>query len=673
MNKIVIIIYLLFIGIPVWGQVEEIVINTDQIKTDKSGFAEAKQNIKTGDSYYDKHNTGGYSMALENYLRANKYNSENAELNYKIGVCYLNSVQKRNALPHLQKAFSTNPTISIYIHYNLGRAYQYNTMFDDAIKEYNLYKKEAKKNGNPEEQKKITKKITECTNGKLFEEYPTDAMVVNLKAINSIYPDYCPLISADESMMILTSRREGNMGGIDKTDGIFYEDIYVSYNKSGLWSNSKNIGTPLNTDTHDATVGLSPDGQQLFLYRDMDIYISNLKGNKWSEPEAMPEMINSPENENSACISFDGNTLFFVRGKTGGTETSNGDIWYSNKKKGIWGTPHKLSSVINSKYDEDGVFLHPDGRTLYFSSKGHNSMGGYDIFRSIRQADGIWSKPENLGFPVNSPDDDIYFVMAANGKKGYYSSVKQDGEGFMDIYEISFPGMITYDDQMVLKQNQLVSQTVSEEKKVKLTIVKGSVTDGNTGAAIEAGIEIFDNSKNETVMNVNSNSSTGNYLVSLPSGNNYGMSVRADNYLFYSENFDISEKEEYQVIEKNIKLYPVKENTKVVLKNIFFDFDKSVLKPESYAELERLKKLMTDNPTLRIELSGHTDNSGKYEHNVQLSKDRAASVTAYLESIGIDDARLTSRGASSDEPIASNDNEKGRQQNRRVEFKIISK
>ncbi|MCF6366231.1 MAG: OmpA family protein [Bacteroidales bacterium] len=658
--KITILFFLLFSVLFSFAQKDNIYVDLKEFKIKEDGYLEAKTHIKYGDIQYKKNKVGGYLKALKHYHKAYEYNPDNTELNYKIGVAYLESVQKKLSLPYLKKAYDSDPYVSLLIHWNLGRAYQYNLNFDEAIFEYFKFEKLLRENNGSTE--KVNKRIEECDYGKLFASQPIDAMIIRLDVLNSEYPDYAPLISADKSMMIFTSRRKGSTGGkISDEDGMLFEDIYVSYNKNGKWTKPKNLRSPLNTESHDATVGLSPDGQKLFLYHNLDIYVSELKGSRWTKPVPLPPTINTDAVENSACISFDGKELYFIRGKTLKPETSNGDIYVSKLKNGTWGEAKKLSSKINTRYDEDGVFMHPDGRTLFFSSKGHNTMGGYDIFRSAKQEDGTWSEPENLGFPVNSPDDDLYFVMAASGEQGYYSSVKKDGKGFMDIYKIDFPVEIEIEKDSI------------PDKVVRLTIVKGTVSDGNTGAKLESEIKIFDNEKDELILTAKSNSTSGKYLVSLPSGKNYGMEVKKEGYLFYSDNFNIPKSEKYQEIIKNIKLYPIKKDVKVILKNIFFDFDKSTLRKESFSELNRLKKLLDDNKTMKIEISGHTDNKGSHEYNENLSKARAKAVVNYLISKGINAARLTSRGASWDEPVDTNETEQGRQNNRRVEFKIIEK
>jgi len=685
MKKIYIIsILLLFLKVSYSQEIGQIEVNFDEfnIKTKKEGYKEAKNKIKEGDDFF-VFNTPGYLIkALNCYLEAYKYNSENPELNYKIGYCYLNTLYKRKSLDYIEKAYKLKPLISVDIKFFLAEAYQINYMFEEASKFFTEFKNKASNELSMKYGSTSIKKITECKNGQSFFENVGNVMIQNISAVNSEYSDYCPLISADESVLIFTSRRPGSFGGkISEDDGMYFEDIYISKNINDLWTTPVNAGEPLNTNDHDATVGLSPDGQKLFIYRDLDIYVSEMQGNLWSKPRRLPKTINTKDyTENSACFSPDGKTIYFIRGKTGDPQTSNGDIYFSNLNGEEWGEAQKLSSKINTKYDEDGVFIHPDGRTMYFSSKGHNSMGGYDIFKTEKNDNGTWTEPENLGMPINSPDDDIYFVMAADGRTGYYSSVQPDGKGATDLYKLVVvsldkPLTISTEDNLIACLTNPVSETnvgeALEIKKVYLTIVKGTITDGNSGQVLEAEIQITDNSTGKEVMTFNSNAATGKYLVSLPSGKNYGMNVKAPDYLFHSENFDIPKVERFQEIIKDVQLFNFKKGSKVVLRNVFFDTDKFILRPESNTELNRLVTILKEHADLRIEISGHTDSQGSYDHNVTLSKNRAAAVVDYLIANGINKSRLESRGASWDEPYSTNSTSDGRQLNRRVEFKIL--
>jgi outer membrane protein OmpA-like peptidoglycan-associated protein len=458
----------------------------------------------------------------------------------------------------------------------------------------------------------------------------------------------------------------------------------MSIKKDGKWTPAVNMGSPVNTEDHDANSGLSIDGQRFLLYKGSgngDLFESVLKGTKWSSPQMLGKHINTKSHESSACYSPDGNSLYFV---SDNPEMSFGDrdIFVSKKdKNGNWGKAENLGPVINTIYGEEGVYMHPDGKTLYFSSEGHKNIGGYDIFKSV-YADGKWSKPENLGFPLNTPDDDIFFVISADGKHGYYSSYSDNGFGDKDIFLVTFlgpekPMLTSNEDNLLASASAPVKEAVLASavtiKEAQLTIMKGAITDAINGKPLEATIEIIDNVQNVSIANFTSNSSTGRYLVSLPAGKNYGIAVKKDGYLFHSENIDIPAAAAYQEVVTDISLKSVDIGTSIVLRNIFFDLGKATLRAESTNELERLGKLLYDNPTLKIEISGHTDNIGASEANKNLSDKRAKAVVDYLIKKGVTGDRLTYVGFGEDRPISSNENAEGRQQNRRTEFKIIGK
>jgi outer membrane protein OmpA-like peptidoglycan-associated protein len=325
--------------------------------------------------------------------------------------------------------------------------------------------------------------------------------------------------------------------------------------------------------------------------------------------------------------------------------------------------------------------MHPDGVTLYFSSKGHNTMGGYDIFKTSF-VNGKWKTPENLGYPINGPDDDVFFVVGGSGNRAYFASAKQGGFGDKDLYRITFLGpekepLLNTQDQLIAAiakpVNNLKIENAVDLKLAKLTLLKGKVHDSKNNDALEAAIDLIDNDKNTIVATFKSNSSTGKYLVTLPSGKNYGISVKREGYLFHSENFNLPENADFQEFDLDVALKKIEIGSTIVLRNIFFDSDKSTLKPESANELERLIKLLKDNPNLKIELASHTDSDGSEEYNLKLSDNRSASVVAYIIDKGISSARLVAKGYGETKPIAENETPQGKQKNRRTEFKILEK
>lgn len=663
---------------------QNIEFEKENFESNKEGLKEAQKNIKEGDKLFETGYPGNYRTALDFYLSAHKFNPQNSLLNYRIGCCYLYSyMESAKCLDFFVRAHNLNSNIAPDILYMLARGYHINYKFDDAIKNYTSYRNLLSPKELEIERKDINKKIEECKNGIELIKNPVRVFIDNVgDAVNSTYSEYSPLISADESMMIFTSRRNNTTGeGRDPGDQQFFEDVYVSYQENGQWSQARNIGSPINTDKNDATVGLAPDGQQLFIFNEGDIFKCELKGEIWSKPKMLPKTINTVEREGDASFSYNGKTMFIASERT--DKTFGGfDIYYSiQTEKEKWGEVQNLGSVINTEYDDRSVFMHPDGKTLYFSSRGHNTMGGYDIFYSTKDDNGNWTKPLNIGYPINTPEDDLFFVLSASGKHGYYSSAKEGGVGTYDIYMITFRGpekpvIQNNEDNLIASAGNPMSEVIVQQKvelkTMRLTILKGTVKDDISSNPIEATIEIVDNAKNELISTFTSNSATGKFLVSLPSGKNYGIAVKAEGYLFHSENFDIPAATNYQEINKDIRLKKASVGTKIVLRNIFFDLAKATLRAESNTELDRLTTVMNENPQLKIEISGHTDNQGSLELNTKLSEARAKAVVDYLISKGISTGRLTFKGYAFSQPIAPNDTDEGRQENRRVEFKVMS-
>lgn len=667
-----------------YGQEKNVEFTKENFPGKESELKSALRDITDGDYYYND-GRGNMELALGFYIQANRFNPNNALLNYKIGLCYLEVKPVSMALKYLYISQELDPNVSADLNYNLARAYHLSLDFDKAIELYEKYKRSLSPDKLREMSSEIDKKITECVAGKELVKNPVRVKIENMGGgINSQYPDYGPIVNADESILYFTSRREGTTGNDkDQVDFEYYEDIYSTEYKINYWAPPVNLGTTINTYGHDALIGLSPDGNSLLNYRDRDggdIYISYLKGNEWSRPKPLDAPINSKYQENSATFSFDGRGLYFVSDRPGGY--GGKDIYFSRMdKKGKWSEPINLGAAVNTKYDEIGVFMLPDGKTLYFSSKGHYSMGGYDVFKSVFE-DGKWSEPQNIGYPINSADNDVFFSISASGRHGFYSSVRPEGMGGQDIYLINFYGPEKHpvfnneDNLIATKENadlEIYMEKFETIHTTQLTLVKGQITDALNGLPIAATIDLVDNETGEVIATFESNSVSGKYIVSLPSGKNYGISVRAEDYLFHSENFDIPAQAEYREVEKNIALKKVEVGSEIALHNIFFDYKKSELTRESVTELNNLVKLMNQYPTIKIEISGHTDDVGDEDYNQKLSVDRAKAVVDYLISKGISSARLSYVGYGFTRPIAPNDTEEGRRLNRRSEFKIISK
>lgn len=695
MKKIIITLTILFTSLLSFAQ-KDVPFEKDLFKDRKDEFKEARKNYEAGEEMFIE---GHYEKAEALFAKAYAFNPNYSKLNYYLGICVYASAYKFKALNYFKKAYELNPNVSPDINLLIGYGYHVNADWDNASKHYEFHKKVLdQKNGDTLTY--INKKIEECRTGKDLQSKPERVWVDNLgKAINTEFPEYGPFISADESIIIYTGRRNDTRGGgKDLGDEKYFEDIYIAKRdpNTGEWMKAENIGELINTENHDAPSGLSPDGQTLFVFYGWrgggDIYQSKLKDGVYTKPEKLNSTVSSKEYESSASISFDGKELYFASDRKGGLGGEDIYVARWDDKKKEWGPAENLGPVVNTKYRETGVFLHPDGETMYFSSQGHKTMGGFDIFVCKRGEDGKWSEPKNIGYPINSPDDDVFFVVSGSGRYGYYSSFRTDGFGEKDLYRITFLGpekqpLTNSEDNLlaslVAPVKEITIEPKVEVKATNLAILKGMIRDAKTLLPVEAKIDIIDNDKNELITSLSSDAKTGKYLVSLPAGKNYGISVRAEGYLFHSENVDIPKAAGYKEYEKNIDLKKVEVGQTIVLRNIFFDLDKATLRDASVAELERLIKLLNENPTIKIEISGHTDSRGDATYNQKLSEARAKAVVEYLVKHGIAASRLEYKGYGEAQPqipeaeIAKmktkSESEDAHQQNRRTEFKILSK
>ncbi len=694
-------------------------LNAQDIPFDKKIFKErkdefkiAKDNLDAGYDLYEifpeeyidfnepeyRDRMAAYREALPLLFKANKFNSNNSELNYRLGRCYLmNAIYKEEAVPHLEKALKLNPNVAKDIHYQLGKAYHITMDFDKAITEFKKYQSTLVTK-NPAEVEDVAKRIKECEFAKELVTKPERVFIDNFsRPVNTKYPEYGAIISADESVMMFTSRRNTSTGADKQPPGTpYYEDIYITKKIDGKWTTPENMGAPINSESHDATTAVAPDAQSMIIYlggkNGGDLYECKLEGNTWTKPKPLNKNINTKYHESSASYSNDGKTLYFVSNKDGGIGNHDIYVTHWDEEKMDWGPATNLGPKVNTKYNEEAVLIHPDGKSLYYSSQGHNTMGGYDIMKSSLQEDGTWSEPENLGYPINSVDDDVFFVINASGRRGYYSSFKADGLGEKDIYQITFLGpekplQLNGEDNLLASIAKPVSEKVIEKQvdalTKRITILKGVVRDAETLKPVGADLELIDVEENKTLATFESNNSTGKYLVSLPSGKNYGLIVREEGYLFHSENFNIPETAAYQEVEKNIDLKKIKVGSAIVLKNIFYDYNKATLRDASKNELDRLTKLLNENPTIKIELSAHTDSRGGDTYNEKLSQRRAQSCVDYLIKNGISAGRMVAKGygetqlIKTDAEIAKlkfeDEKEAAHQENRRTEFKIIEK
>jgi tetratricopeptide (TPR) repeat protein len=495
--------------------------------------------------YFEKQQ---FSKALNLYLKLDNIKPNQPNYMYPIAVCYMNNLRNDLALPYLEKCLLTPEKYPRNLDFYAAKAYQLSHKFDDAIIHYEIYKSKLKNNKkNQSLIAESNREIEICNYAKEMVAKPLQIKIVNLGGIiNSEYADYGPVLSADEQVIIFTSARPNTTGGlIDDTDGRYYEDIYISTKSDSGWSEPKQIGSGINTTGNDASISLSPDGQKLLIYRYQDqalgstssgdLYISRLKGNTWTQATKLPETINTKAWEPSACLSADEKILYFSSNKEGGSGGT--DIYMVRKlPNGDWALPMNLGTTINTSFDEDSPFIHPDGKTLYFSSNGHRTMGGYDIFVSkFDDETKQWSNPSNVGYPINTAHDDIHFSWSADARRVYFSSIRPGGKGDNDIYYADI-----------------------EKEAANVLVLKGHIIDAVNQAPVEANIKVYDSETNELIGVYNSNSSTGKFIIIFSEPKNYNITIEADKYEMSFDNIHMQNIHGFEESSKDILLKPKK-------------------------------------------------------------------------------------------------------------------
>ena len=476
--------------------------------------------------------------------------------------------------------------------------------------------------------------------------------------VNSSWGEYYPTLTADESRLIYTVLRPADK--LTKCPGCKEEeDFYSSMKINEEWQPRKKMEQPLNTAYNEGASCISPDGKYLVFtscerddgFGRCDLYWSKRIGETWTNPRNFGEPVNTRYWESSPTFAADGRTIFFVSDRPGGM--GGWDIWKTTmEEEGVFSEPVNLGTPVNTPLDELSPFFHPNGVTLYFSSTGHKGMGGEDLFYSTLNPDDTWNEPVNLGYPINTIANEMGLIVTAKGDKAFIATNQKGGFGGMDLYWFEMPEAL--------------------RPKPSVTYCKGQIFDGKDHTPLYAVFELIDLETQKTVVRSSSDPSTGEFLVCLPTNSRYALNVSKDGYLFHSENFEINgEHSRMQPYQKDVYLKRIEVGESVMLRNVFFDTDKSDLKPESQIELDKLQMLLQQNPQMRIEIAGHTDNTGSEKHNLALSEKRAKAVFNYLISKGIQEDRVQFAGYGYSNPIESNDTEEGRATNRRTEFSII--
>ncbi len=465
-------------------------------------------------------------------------------------------------------------------------------------------------------------------------------------AINSDALEYFPSLTIDGKTMIYTRRQNND------------EDFYESEFQNSAWSAAKPVAGKINTNFNEGAQNISQDGQWLIFtgcnYPEgagsCDLYIAyKTKSGGWTEPQNLGLNLNSEAWESSPSLSPDKKDLYFSSNRVGGY--GGKDIWVSHRsEKGVWSKPENLGPTINTVGDEGCPFIHPDNQTLYFNSSGKPGYGATDLFLSRKNEDGTWNEAQNLGYPVNTIDDEGSLIVSADGKTGYYASDGSDTKGGLDLYSFGLR---------------------SEIQAARTLWVKGRVFDKKTNEGIPSSVQLINLKTGKIVSNLQTDD-TGNYLVTLPTGKEYALNINRKGYLFYSDNFALERNETDSFFVKNIPLQALEAGAEMVLRNIFFDVNQSTLKNESLIELNKVADLLIDNPTTTILIGGYTDNVGSPAANLTLSQARAKAVLTYLISKGIPAKNLVAKGFGETNPVSTNDTEEGRALNRRTSIRISS-
>lgn len=630
------------------------IVSIAQPKTYSVKSKKAIKLLEEGQRNYESRNA---EVALEFAMKALKKEPEFIEAHILKAYVYMGQRKVNEAILSLESAIRINPSFFPQLKLDLGDLYFKVQRYQDA--RAILYDYAKNNHPKPRQLSKAKFLIASAEFSIKSIANPVEFKPENLGPnINSEFKDYLPVLSVDQGTLIFTRTIPGAL------DPKGQEDFYAAFQENGKWGKAFNIGRPINTEMNEGGHTLTPDGQAMIFticdlygdygrgrngYGSCDLFVSMLDGGRWTNPKNLGPNINSNLHDAQPSMSSDGRTVYFSSTRRGGY--GENDIYYSTLTSRGWSIPVNLGDKINTKGREEGVSIHPDNQTLYFTSNGHVGLGRSDVYMSRRQPDGSWGEAINLGYPINTGEDEFDFAVDAKGDYAYITSDREGGYGDWDIYKFKMPEIL---------------------KPTPVTYMVGRTFDKETKQRLSANFELIDLATEEKTVQSQSNKD-GEFLVCLPTGKDYALNVALEGYLFYSENFRLKKTKSLEPTNKDVPLQPIKIGSTVVLKNIFFDVDRFELKSESKVELKKLAEFLSKNPTLKIEIGGHTDNKGSRVHNQTLSENRAKSVKDWLVSNGIKIERLSSKGYADSEPIMDNSTVEGRSANRRTEFKIVGK
>ncbi len=593
---------------------------------------------------------GNWVSAIGLLQKANEADADFADARLTLGTIYSRLKNYKSSAENFEKAFAIDSVYSFDFRVQYATQLAGMGQFEKALHIVNdvLAKKPPKNSGSLTNAMNRQKSFQFAVS---FEKnHPVNNYTfkpINLgKEINSSHPEYLPILSIDGSELIFTRRLTGTN-----------EDFFVSKKDSSGWGMAKPAGGNINTPQSEAAQTLSADGDWMIYaasgredsYGNYDLYMAQKTNEEWEDVYHFGLGINTDQWEAQPSLSPDRKDLYFASRRPGGF--GGIDIYVSHlKPNGYYSQPENMGPGINTSGDDQCPFIHADNQTLYFTSNGWPGYGDDDLFVVRKQPNGEWGKPENLGYPINTIEKEGTMCIAADGKTAYYAADRNDSYGGLDIYSFELR---------------------EDVRPVKTLWVKGKITDKNTGKPVVSTLELNNLATHQTISHIQTDDA-GNYFMTLPVGKDYAFNVNSKGYLFYSDNFLMANKSPDSTYIKNILLEPIASNASVVLKNIFFEVNKYELNPESQTELDNLVRLLNENPTMEIEISGHTDNVGKPSDNMVLSNNRAKAVVNFLISKKINPARLVAKGFGETKPLADNKTEAGRLQNRRTEMRVIS-
>ncbi|UPL50685.1 OmpA family protein [Hymenobacter sublimis] len=619
-----------------------------------------RKQLKTANKFFSQEN---YRASIPYYEQVLAKEPNNAQALFRAGIAYM-SFDKEKASDYIYKAQRLKKNVSKDVEYWLGRVDHLNYNFDEAIAHFQAYNATLKSKDT--RKKELAQLIQHSKNAKVQFNSPKDIFVKNLgPTINTPYSEHSPVISGDDKLLLFTSRgenvtgagnAEGKKGGNLASDGEYFEDIFEAKRiDEENWEKPRSLSGVLNGKGHDASIQVFDNDTKMLMYRqdeNGDIFYTEKTGGDWTAPKKLNSNVNSKAFESDAFITPDGLTIYFSTSKF--SEEGTLDIYYATRQPGgDWGPAKTLGNAVNTVYDDDSPYLSKDGKTLYFSSRGHNTMGGYDIFKSDWDSVGNkWGRPENMGYPVNTPDDDTYYRLSPDGSYAYLSSYRIGGYGEKDIYTINY---------------------------IKNAIIRGRVLSSRDSTIIPGVELVFSGTQaDKTALSYRdvTKPETGDYQVNVLSGRTYQVAVSKDGQNIETQEFAVPiSTNDSTVIEKDfyVNYVDTTQRNFAQFQKIYFDTDKYKLRPESITELNNISSILKANPGVNISIEGHCDSRNTDEYNIVLGQNRADAAYNYLKKSGVAETRMVTVSYGERRPAAANDSPENMQLNRRVEFRVIVK